>query len=118
VTLEILDAAGKNLRTFSSDPAAATGVAAGRAGGRGRGGIPNTTALWRRAPEPFSAAAGTHRVVWNQVESARDPFGGGNQEGQNKPLLTGTFTAKLTVNGKSYTQTFEVKPDPRAPALR
>jgi hypothetical protein len=29
-------------------------------------------------------------------------------------MLTGTFTAKLTVNGKSYTQSFAVKPDPRA----
>jgi len=27
--------------------------------------------------------------------------------------LPGTFTAKLTVNGKSYQQTFTVKPDPR-----
>jgi len=24
------------------------------------------------------------------------------------------FTAKLTVNGKTYTQTFTMKPDPRA----
>jgi len=29
-------------------------------------------------------------------------------------LLTGTFTAKLTVSGQVYTQTFTVRPDPRA----
>jgi len=29
-------------------------------------------------------------------------------------MLTGPFTARLTVNGKSYTQAFTVKPDPRA----
>ena len=29
-------------------------------------------------------------------------------------MLTGTFTAKLTVNGQSYSQTFNVKPDPRS----
>jgi hypothetical protein len=28
--------------------------------------------------------------------------------------VSGTFTARLTVNGQTYTQTFNVKPDPRA----
>ena len=28
-------------------------------------------------------------------------------------MLTGTFTARLMVNGQSYTQTFAVRPDPR-----
>jgi hypothetical protein len=27
--------------------------------------------------------------------------------------LTGTFTARLTVDGKTYTRQFTVKPDPR-----
>ena len=27
--------------------------------------------------------------------------------------MTGTFTARLTVNGKTYEQTFEMKADPR-----
>ncbi|HET7188757.1 MAG TPA: hypothetical protein VFI52_11405 [Gemmatimonadaceae bacterium] len=31
-------------------------------------------------------------------------------------LLTGTFTARLNVGGRSYTQTFEVKTDPRVKA--
>jgi hypothetical protein len=29
------------------------------------------------------------------------------------PRVHGAFTAHLTVNGKQYTQTFNVKPDPR-----
>ena len=28
-------------------------------------------------------------------------------------MLNGAFTARLTVNGKQYTQTFSVNPDPR-----
>jgi hypothetical protein len=36
----------------------------------------------------------------------------GGAPGGGEPL-TGTFTARLTAGGKSYTQTFEVKPDPR-----
>jgi photosystem II stability/assembly factor-like uncharacterized protein len=110
VTIDILDAGGAVLRTYSSDapPAAAP------AGGRGGGGVPNTTALWRPVPEPFSARAGMHRVVWNPVAApaGRGGRGGGFGRGGGTPL-TGTFTAKLTVNGRSYTQSFTVKPDPR-----
>jgi hypothetical protein len=118
VTLEIQDAAGATLATFSSDPnAAGAGAGQGRGGGGGRGGagggIPNTSALWRPTPEPFSAAPGMHRVAWS-------PGGGGGRGGGGRggrgggPPATGTFTAKLTVNGQSYTQTFSIKADPRA----
>src|SRR5262249_58428717 len=66
VTLEVLDAAGTVLRTFSSEgvPQAAPGGRGGRGAG---GGIPNTSALWRPTPEPFSANAGMHRVVWQPI---------------------------------------------------
>jgi len=39
--------------------------------------------------------------------------GRGRGRGGGAPLLTGTFTARLTVNGKRYEQSFAVKPDPR-----
>jgi len=115
VTLEILDERGTVLRTFSSEPSAQQPVAGGRGGrGGGRGGgIPNVSALWRQAPEPFSASAGMHRVVWLPVAPAA---GGGRGRGGGRggaPLLNGTFTAKLTASGRSYTQTFTVRPDPR-----
>jgi len=107
VTLEILDAGGAVLQTFSS--ATQSPPAAG-----GRGGILNTSPLWRPAPEPFSASAGMHRVVWNPVIAGGrgGRRGGGGGRGGGTPL-TGAFTAKLTVNGKTYTQAFVVKPDPR-----
>jgi hypothetical protein len=115
VTIEILDAAGTVLRTFSSEgtPTAAGGV--GR-GGRGGGGIPNTSALWRPTPEPFSSSAGMHRIVWLPVAVAAGGGrgrGGGGRGGGGLPL-SGTFSAKLTVNARSYTQSFTVKPDPRS----
>jgi photosystem II stability/assembly factor-like uncharacterized protein len=110
VTLEILDAGGATLRSFSSEPGAQPA-----AGAASR--IPNTSALWRPAPEPFSAGPGLHRVVWNPVAPASGGGGGAGGFGGGRggaARLTGSFTAKLTVNGKSYTQSFEVKPDPRS----
>jgi hypothetical protein len=114
-TLEIVDAAGTTVATFSPDAV----VPAAARGGRG-GGIPNTSPLWRTPPEPFSTLAGMHRVVWDAAPPApaggtgRGRGGGGGGRGGGAPKLTGTFTAKLTVNGKGYTQSFSVRGDPRA----
>jgi photosystem II stability/assembly factor-like uncharacterized protein len=117
VTLEILDAAGAVLQTFTSETVAPSAAAGGGRGG-GRGGIPNTSPLWRTTPEPFSGAAGMHRVVWAPGGGGgRGGGGGGGRGGRGSgpaPATSGTFTAKLTVNDRSYTQTFTVKPDPRA----
>ena len=116
LTLEILDAAGTSVRTFSTDASSQPAAQGGRGGG---GGIPNTSPLWRTPPEPFSASAGMHRVVWDAVPvvpggGRGGRGGGGGGRGGGAPKLTGTFTAKLTVNGKSYTQMFAVRADPRA----
>jgi photosystem II stability/assembly factor-like uncharacterized protein len=110
VSIEILDARGTCLAIFTNQAPAdggCAGAAAGRgeAGGRGGGGIPNTSALWRPVPEPFATAAGMHRVTWTPGGGGRG-FGGRGRGGSAAP--TGTFTAKLTVNGKSYTQTFSI----------
>ena len=116
VTLEVVDASGTTVATFTNDPnAPAAGRGGGRgggAGGAGRGAgagaatIPNTTALWRTAPEPFSGEPGLHRVNWS-------PGGGGRGGGQPAGPAAGAFTARLTVNGQVFTQTFTIKPDPR-----
>jgi photosystem II stability/assembly factor-like uncharacterized protein len=115
LTLEILDAAGTSVRTFSTDASSQPAAQGGRGGG---GGIPSTSPLWRTPPEPFSASAGMHRVVWDAVPvvpggGRGGRGGGGGGRGGGAPKLTGTFTAKLTVNGKSYAQTFAVRADPR-----
>jgi photosystem II stability/assembly factor-like uncharacterized protein len=110
VTLEILDAQGGTLETFSNaPPAVADSAGAPRPGA---GGIPNTTALWRTPPAPFSVAAGMHRVVWDPSGARRRRRGPGNQAAP-PIVLPAQFSAKLTVNGQSYTQTFTVRPDPR-----
>jgi len=117
VTIEIFDAGGTLDRTFSNAPGTAVpaggrGARAGTAPGR----IPNTTALWRVAPAPFDATRGLHRVVWNPVS------GGGRRGGDGAGVTvpqqqTGTFTARLTVDGVVQTRTFHVSPDPRSAML-
>jgi photosystem II stability/assembly factor-like uncharacterized protein len=102
VTLEILDASGAVVGTFSNGAAPAAGA--------GRGAAPtvfppNTTALWRPAPEPFAVTAGQHRVVW-APGAGRGGRGGG-------AASTGTFTVRLTVDGQSVTRPLTIKPDPR-----
>jgi photosystem II stability/assembly factor-like uncharacterized protein len=115
VTVQILE--GSNVvHTFSTDPAQDSGNAGGR-GGRGGGGgggvavdgIPNTSALWRIPAEPMSSKAGMHRVVWTPVAGG----GGRGRGGGGGTPLTGQFTAKLIVNGQTFTQPFMVKSDPR-----
>ena len=114
VTLEILDASGAVVQSLSAE--APTAAATGR-GGRA-GGIPNTSPLWRPSPDAFPTTAGLHRVFWVPVAAGgrggRGGGGGGGGRGGSPTPLTGTFTAKLTVAGKSYTQSFSVKPDPRS----
>jgi hypothetical protein len=113
VTLDILDATGAVLRTFSNEPGQEAATP-GRGGRGGRGGIPNISPLWEQTPEPFATNAGMHRVVWLPVAAGAGGRGRGGGRGGGVSLLAGTFTAKLTVNGKSYTQTFNVRPEPRS----
>jgi photosystem II stability/assembly factor-like uncharacterized protein len=114
VTLEILDAAGKVVQSFTTaEPATPSPVPGARGGG-----IPSVSPLWRPTPVPFPGSPGMHRIVWNPVAPVvRDPAapggGGGQGRGGGTPL-TGTFTARLTVDGKTFAQPLTVKPDPRA----
>ena len=111
VVLEIVDAGGKVVHTFSSDPARQQ--AQGRRRGGAAGGISNVSPLWVSAPEPFSAAAGLHRAVWTPVSDApAGPATDGVPRSGPEPL-TGQFTARLSANGKTLTQSFSVRADPR-----
>jgi len=112
VTLEILDATGRVVRKWPPEPAAGT---------PSRNGLPRVSPLWQAVPDAFSATAGMHRVVWRPVEppapaapGAAATGGGGRRGGGAR--LTGTFTARLTVNGRAYTRDFAVRPDPRSVA--
>jgi len=110
VTLEIKDAAGKLVRTYSSNDLPIT--------------IPpgNVPLYWIRPQQILSAAAGQHRFLWdmhytplNTVPSF--PIAAINHNTAPIPsspwVMPGNYSAVLTVNGKTYMQNLEVKIDPR-----
>jgi photosystem II stability/assembly factor-like uncharacterized protein len=106
IQIEITDAKGAVVATYSSEggviaPAGGRG-GGGRGGARG-GGIPNISPLWQPEPQPFPTTPGLHRIPWS-------PGGGGRGGG---PMLTGAFTVKMTVDGQTYSQPLTIKADPR-----
>ncbi|MGA3235006.1 MAG: glycosyl hydrolase [Bryobacteraceae bacterium] len=109
VKLEFLDSTGKLVHEFSSrapEPAPPAEGAEANAGG-GRGGGP---------PARVSAQAGMNRFVWNMRYPDATTFPGiilwaGSMTG---PLAApGTYQVRLTVDGKTQTQSFAIKKDPR-----
>ena len=108
LTIEIIDPAGEVIRRYSSeDKATPVNVE-----------TLNIPAYWVRTPESLSTAAGMHRWIWDlrPTPPPRPAGGGGGFGGRGgAPLvLPGTYTIKLTVGGKSYTQPLMVKRDPRS----
>jgi photosystem II stability/assembly factor-like uncharacterized protein len=115
ITLEILDAPGQLVRKFSSDDK------------------PDVTEAdlkkqliplyWLRPFRALSSEAGMHRWVWDLHYRAPDsprhdyPISAVPGDTPRSPLgptaLPGSYTARLTANGKSYTAPFTVKMDPR-----
>jgi hypothetical protein len=114
VTLDILDSTGKVLSRFESTdqpPAADPAI--------------NVPAYWIRPFQALSAAPGMHRFVWD-LHAA--PTGGGRRRGGEYPISAifrdtpgaqgewmppGVYTVKLTVDGRAYSQSLMVLPDPR-----
>lgn len=108
VTLEILDPGGVSIRRYSSEE-------------RTPPVNPDTLDIptfWRPAPAPLAATAGMHRRVWDlrptptadrSGQSPGDDFAGRRPAA----VLPGTYTVKLTVGNKSYTQPLSVLMDPR-----
>ncbi|MGB0009458.1 MAG: glycoside hydrolase [Candidatus Sulfotelmatobacter sp.] len=115
VTLEITDARGQLVRKFSSTDK------------------PEVTEeelkkqliplYWLRPFQALSADAGMHRWVWDLHYPAPDstrheyPISAIPGDTPRLPLgptaLPGTYTARLTADGKSYTASFVLKMDPR-----
>jgi len=107
VAIEIIDPAGDVIRKYSSEDKA-TPVNMETL---------NIPAYWVRTPESLSTAAGMHRWIWDlRPTSPPRTAGGGGFGGRGAaPLvLPGSYTIKLTVGGKSYTQPLMVKRDPRS----
>jgi len=111
VILEILDPSGEMIRRYSSEdkppPIDPDKL--------------NIPTFWVRTPESLSAAAGMHRWIWDLRPTPAAGSGGAAANaaanffgGREPTVLPGTYTVKLTVGGRSYTQPLLVKMDPRA----
>ncbi|MFL5594681.1 MAG: WD40/YVTN/BNR-like repeat-containing protein [Gemmatimonadaceae bacterium] len=123
VTIEVVDANGAVVESFSSDsnaqrvPSSRVPAAAAAAPGAAVG-IPRVSPLWQTRPEPLARSAGMHRVAWNPVRPRPRGAPPSDEGGPLDTRYLGNFTARLTVNGKIYTQQFSVKPDPRSTGSR
>jgi photosystem II stability/assembly factor-like uncharacterized protein len=127
VSIEILDARGRVVRTYAStdDPAYT---------------VPEANAspvplYWYKQPQRLASTAGTHRFYWDvryqplPAQGGGGPGGGGGGGGAGLPINSvagqgvpaprapfvgaGKYSVRLTVDGKAYTQPLEVKQDPR-----
>jgi hypothetical protein len=112
VVIEIVGGSGAVVQTFSSDPNAQHApVGPPRLQPTG---IPRVSPLWQTRPELPAATAGMHRVTWNPLRPRPSGAPPADEGGPPDRHFLGNFSARLTVNGKSYTQPFSVKPDPRS----
>jgi hypothetical protein len=112
VTIEILDANGGIVRTFSSESAVTR--APGVRGIASQTGLPRVSPLWQVPPEPLATSSGMHRIVWNPVRERQRGVPPADEGGPLDTRFLGNFTARLTANGRTWTQAFTVKPDPRS----
>ncbi len=113
VTLEILDSKGDLVRRFSSEDKIASADAERY-----------FAAAWLKPEPPLSAAPGHHRIVWDmrseRPKSAGYDFSIAAVWGEDTPIEPdgilvppGKYSARLTVGGKSQTQSFTLRMDPR-----
>ena len=115
VTLEVMDAAGKSVRRFSStDKPEVTQEQLNKQY------IP---LYWMPEPKTLATTEGAHRWVWDlhypaPVSTQHEyPISSTPHDAPRNPLgpsaLPGQYTVKLTVNGQSSTAPLTVKLDPR-----
>jgi photosystem II stability/assembly factor-like uncharacterized protein len=117
ITLEVVTATGRVVRRYSSADKPAP--------------VPELSAApvplyWYRPPQHLAATAGMHRFHWDLRYQPLAEGGGGrgglaiqavpfnSTPAPTTPLVApGTYTVKLTVDDRSYTQPLTVKQDPR-----
>ncbi|MEO7042175.1 MAG: hypothetical protein ABI035_07940 [Gemmatimonadaceae bacterium] len=116
ISIDVLDASGALVRHMSSVAEPAVKEAA----------EPPEPNFWLAPPFALPTEAGTNRTVWDMRYDAPPALAHSYEINANPGLtpaspegplaLPGVYTIKLTVDGKSYTQTAIVKNDPRSPA--
>jgi photosystem II stability/assembly factor-like uncharacterized protein len=106
VTLEVVDSTGKVVNTLSSKPGELTG----------------SSEYVKEEKEALAGlalpkGAGVQRGVWNLAWAGAELIPGGkldNGDPATGPAaLPGTYTLRLTADGKTATETLTLKPDPR-----
>jgi hypothetical protein len=118
VTLEIRDAAGATIRTFSSDTSADTTVAKTAADSLARATREKMkdSVVYEPADSVVSARRGTNRFVWNlRYPPAKRLKNTLNDEGTfDGPLATpGNYSVRLIVGRDTLTRQFALIADPR-----
>jgi photosystem II stability/assembly factor-like uncharacterized protein len=114
IVLEFFDSTGKSVRKFTGRlprtgagvPGAATPAQAPAGEGEGFG----------VATAPVSTDAGLNRFVWDMRYADAVRFPGmilWSGETRGPKIVPGTYQVKLTVDGATQTENFEVKADPR-----
>jgi photosystem II stability/assembly factor-like uncharacterized protein len=113
VRLEILDAAGKQVRRYSSadqaEPPPARAAIASR---------------WFSKPQALSVEAGLHRFVWDlrYARTGNKSAGDDDEDDEGGPaflgpsVMPGSYTVKLIAGGREFTQSLKVTMDPRSSA--
>ncbi len=132
VTLDVLDEAGKVVRSYSStdpvpNPDPATDPIAYNKLCQKNPAAPDCglPLYWPAPPMVISTSAGMHRVSWDLHFDPVGANGGGGEGGEgavphrtydtpNSPWApAGEYTVRLTVGGRSYTQPLTLRLDPR-----
>ncbi|MDE3215271.1 MAG: exo-alpha-sialidase [Gemmatimonadota bacterium] len=116
ITLDVLDAAGHVVHHYSSAPITPVPEAA----------HPPEPNFWLAVPQPLATGVGAHRMNWDLRYDAPPAFAHSFEINANPELtpasprgplaLPGTYTFRLTVDGRTYTQTASIANDPRSPA--
>ena len=110
VKLEILDSKGKLVRTYTSNDKPYT---------KPQDNVPD---YWVRPQQILCAKAGAHRFSWDMHYDPLDieptfPISAVYKNTPPDPtspwVMPGTYTARLTLDGKVHEESFQVKMDPR-----
>ena len=118
VVLEFLDAGGKSIRKFTASakpsPSPAQGSATPEPAAAEEGGPPSGG-----APARLPIDVGMNRFIWDMRDPDAVRFPGmilwaGETRGPR--IVPGNYQVKLTVDGATMVENFEVKPDPRLSA--
>jgi len=108
VQLEIFDSAGTLVRRFSS---------ADKLVRASPDSVPFTMS-WVPVPQPLSADAGMHRFLWDLHAALPEGVRRTYRLTAGPWIVPGEYTAKLTADGKSVSQSFTVKMDPHSGATQ